>query len=157
VFARAAPAPTIEALLNRAAEARDGDQIRVYLCDDAPALRHLLRAYLEWSGDVQVVGEADDGGGLTAAVGAADADVVLLDLSMPKVDGLEALADLRAAEPDLGIVVLSGFEEHRMAAKAIALGADRYLEKASGMDEVRSTVRSVAAARRGARLLAEPA
>jgi DNA-binding NarL/FixJ family response regulator len=137
--------------------ARGDDRIRAYLCDDAPALRLLLRAYLEWGGDVEVVGEAADGHGLTTAVGEAGADVVLLDLSMPHVDGLEALADLRAAEPDLGIVVLSGFEEHRMAAKALALGADRYLEKAAGMDEVRSTVRAVAAARRGARVLAQAA
>ena len=57
---------------------------------------------------------------------------------MPRVDGLEALADLRAAAPDLGIVVLSGFEEHRMAAKALALGADRYVEKAAGMEDVRA-------------------
>jgi DNA-binding NarL/FixJ family response regulator len=73
---------------------------------------------------------------------------------MPRVDGLEALADLRAAEPDLGIVVLSGFEQHRMEPKALALGADRYLEKAAGMEEVRAAVRGVAAARRGARALA---
>jgi diguanylate cyclase (GGDEF)-like protein len=155
-FAPASPAIAMEALLVRAREARS-DQIRVYLCDDAPALRHLLRAYLEWGGDVEVVGEAGDGDGLTAAVGDAGADVLLLDLSMPRVDGLEALADLRAAAPDLGIVVLSGFEEHRMAAKALALGADRYLEKAAGMDVVRATVRAVAADRRGARSLAEAA
>ena len=127
----------------------------MYLCDDAPALRHLLRSYLEWGGDVEIVGEAGDGVGLTAAVGDAAADVVLLDLSMPRVDGLEALADLRAAAPELGIVVLSGFEERRMAAKALALGADRYVEKAAGMEVVRSSVRAVAAARRGARALAE--
>jgi DNA-binding NarL/FixJ family response regulator len=82
---------------------------------------------------------------------------VLLDLSMPHVDGVEALADLRAAAPDLGIVVLSGFEERRMAAKALALGADRYVEKAAGMEVVRTTVRAVAAARRGIRALAEAA
>ena len=70
---------------------------------------------------------------------------------MPRVDGLEALAELRAAAPDVGIVVLSGFERHRMAAKALALGADRYLEKAAGMEDVRATVRAVAAGRRGPR------
>ena len=86
-------------------------------------------------GDVDVVGEAADGEGLADAVRDAGADVVLLDLSMPRVDGLEALADLRAAAPELGIVVLSGFEEERMAAKALALGADRYLEKAVGMED----------------------
>jgi len=154
-FAAAAPAAAVEALLAQA-RARATERIRVYLCDDAPALRHLLRSFLEWGGDMEIAGEAEDGEGLTDAVRAARADVVLLDLSMPRVDGLEALADLRAAAPDLGIVVLSGFDEHRMGAKALALGADRYLEKAAGMEQVRATVRSVAAARRDA-VLAEAA
>ncbi|MGI8779529.1 MAG: EAL domain-containing protein [Solirubrobacteraceae bacterium] len=153
-FAAATPAIGVEALLVRAAAA-PADPIRVYLCDDAPALRHLLRSFLEWGGDVAIVGEAGDGEGLTEAVRGAEADVVLLDLSMPRVDGLEALADLRAADPDLGIVVLSGFEPQRMAANALALGADRYLEKAAGMEDVRATVRAVAAGRRVTRSLAE--
>ena len=152
-FAAAAPAMAVEALLVRGTVARP-DQIRVYLCDDAPALRHLLRSFLEWGGDVEIVGEAGDGEGLADAVRDAGADVVLLDLSMPRVDGLEALADLRAAALDVGVVVLSGFEEHRMAAKALALGADRYLEKAAGMEDVRATVRAVHADRRGPRQLA---
>ena len=87
----------------------------MFLCDDAPELRALLRAFLEWGGDVEIVGEAEDGEGLAEAVRDAEADVVLLDLSMPRVDGLEALAELRADDPALGIVVLSGFEPTRMA------------------------------------------
>jgi CheY-like chemotaxis protein len=152
-FAAAVPSIALEALLARGGSAAP-DPIRVFLCDDAPALRHLLRSFLEWGGDVEIVGEAGDGAGLADAVRDAGADVVLLDLSMPRVDGLEALADLRAVAPDLGIVVLSGFEEQRMAAKALALGADRYLEKAAGMERVRATVRAVHAGRRGPRSLA---
>ena len=143
-FAAAAPARRRRGAARARRRRARRSQIRVYLCDDAPALRHLLRSFLEWGGDVEIVGEAGDGEGLTDAVRDAGADVVLLDLSMPRVDGLEALADLRAAAPDLGIVVLSGFEEHRMAAKALALGADRYVEKAAGMEDVRTTVRAVA-------------
>ncbi len=152
-FAAAAPARAIEPLLARS-NAAPAERVRVFLCDDAPALRHLLRSFLEWGGDVEITGEAGDGEGLTEAVRDAGADVVLLDLSMPRVDGLEALADLRAALPDLGIVVLSGFEEQRMAAKALALGADRYVEKAAGMEDVRTAVRAVHAARRVPRSLA---
>jgi diguanylate cyclase (GGDEF)-like protein len=152
-FAPASPAHAVEALLAKAAPA-PSETIRVFLCDDAAPLRDLLRTFLELGGDVTIVGEAGDGEGLTEAVRGARPDVILLDLSMPRVDGLEALADLRAAEPDLGIVVLSGFEQHRMEPKALALGADRYLEKAAGMEEVRAAVRGVAAARRGARALA---
>jgi len=155
-FAPAAPAIAVEPLLART-PAPPTEQIRVYLCDDAPALRHLLRSFLEFEGDARIVGEAGDGEGLATAVREAGAHVVLLDLSMPRVDGLEALAELRASDPGVGIVVLSGFERHRMEAKALALGADRYLEKAAGMEEVRATVRAVAAARRGTRTFAEVA
>ena len=154
-YAAPAPAAAIEPLLARAvAPVAPAERIRAFLCDDAPALRHLLRTFLEWDGDVEVAGEAGDGEGLTALVRAAAADIVLLDLSMPRVDGLEALADLRAALPELGIVVLSGFEHERMAAKALALGADRYLEKAAGMEAVRAAVRAVHAARQAPRSLA---
>ena len=153
-FSPAVPAIDVEPLLAHVAP-RPADRIRVYLCDDAPHLRALLRTFLEWGGDVDVVGEAGDGEGLADAVREVAADVVLLDLSMPRVDGLEALVDLRAADPDLGIVVLSGFEPTRMEARALALGADRYLEKAAGMEDVRATVRAVAAGRRGPGALLE--
>jgi len=133
----AAPAPT-------APTAPGGSAVRVFLCDDVPDLRALLRAYLEADGGFAVVGEAGDGRGLPAAVRAAGADVILLDLSMPGVDGLEAIGALRAADPRLGIVVLSGFERERMAAQTLALGADRYLEKRAGMAAVRETVLAVA-------------
>jgi diguanylate cyclase (GGDEF)-like protein len=154
-FSAACSASAVEALL--AAEARraaaDGGPIRVFLCDDAPGLRALLRACLELDGDLSVVGEAGDGAGLLDAVRAVEADVVLLDLSMPNVDGLEALADLRAADDRLGVVVLSGFDARRMEAQALALGADRYVEKAAPMHEVARVVRDVIAERRGPRPL----
>jgi diguanylate cyclase (GGDEF)-like protein len=154
-----APASTPSAIAALLAQDDSAEQarIRVFLCDDAEDLRHLLRSFLEWAGDVTIVGEAGDGEGLTAAVRAAAADIVLLDLSMPKVDGLEALADLRADQRDVGIIVLSGFEAHQMEAKALALGADRYLTKASGMEDVRTAVRALAATRRGPKSLLEAA
>jgi DNA-binding NarL/FixJ family response regulator len=78
------------------------------------------------------------------------ADVVLLDLAMPHVDGLEALVELRAAAPGLGVVVLSGCDAARMAPKAFELGADDYIEKGAGKERVRAAVLAVAAGRRGA-------
>jgi len=131
-----------------AAPGREEEPVRVFLCDDVADLRALLRAFLEKDGAYAVVGEAGDGARLAGAVATARAEVVLLDLSMPEVDGLEAVAALRAADPTLGIVVLSGFEQARMEAQALALGADRYLEKRAGMAEVRRTVAEVALARR---------
>jgi DNA-binding NarL/FixJ family response regulator len=125
--------------------------LKVFICDDAPGLRALLRAYLEQEADVAVVGEADDGHGLAGRVRDADPDVVLLDLMMPRVGGLEALAELRAAGGRPGVVVLSGSDDLEMATRALALGADRYVEKAAGMEQVRVAVRAVATSRRSAR------
>jgi DNA-binding NarL/FixJ family response regulator len=140
--------PTPE--VRQAAAARDRD-VGVFLCDDAPALRRLLRAYLEREGGFAVVGECGDGERLAERVRAAAADAVVLDLSMPRVDGLEALAALRAAHPELGIVVLSGFDRATMAARALALGADRYVEKAAGMEQLRAALQAVCAERRAKR------
>ncbi len=122
----------------------------VFLCDDAPPLRQMLRAVLELEGGIVVVGEAGDGAGLTEAVRDADAEVVVLDVSMPRVDGLQALAALRAAGPDVGVIVFSGSDGEATAPRALALGADRYLEKAAGMEPVRAAVHAVAAERRAA-------
>jgi EAL domain-containing protein (putative c-di-GMP-specific phosphodiesterase class I)/ActR/RegA family two-component response regulator len=149
-FAPAAKAAEIEALLAAEAEARDArGPLRVFLCDDAPSLRRLLRSYLEAEPDLRVVGEAADGAHLTERVREAGADCVVLDLSMPRVDGLEALAELRANDPDIAIVVLSGFEARHMEAQVLALGADRYVAKRAGMRDVRAVIRDVVAARRG--------
>jgi diguanylate cyclase (GGDEF)-like protein len=127
----------------------DGD-LRVFVCDDAADLRALVRAALEWEDGVSVVGEAHSGAGLSDAVRAASADVVLLDLAMPDVDGLEAIPVLRGELPGVGIVVLSGFERARMESEALALGADRYLEKAAGLAAMRAAVREVGETRRAA-------
>jgi diguanylate cyclase (GGDEF)-like protein len=156
-FSAACSAPAIEALLAADArrEAHAPGPARVFLCDDAAGLRALLRVCLELDGDLTVVGEAGDGAGLVGAVREAAADVVLLDLSMPNVDGLEALAELRAADADIAVIVLSGFDARRMEAQALALGADRYVEKTAAMQEIAGVVREVIAARRGPRPLLE--
>jgi signal transduction histidine kinase len=102
---------------------------RVLLVDDVADLRFLLRVVLENDGAFHVVGEAGDG--LTAVELAAqlEPDVILLDLSMPTMDGLEALPRLREAAPTCAIAVLSGFEGSRIGDSTTALGADAYFEK----------------------------
>ena len=101
----------------------------VLLVDDVADLRFLLRVVLENDGAFQVVGEAGDG--LTAVELAAQLhpDVILLDLSMPTMDGLEALPRLREVAPTCAIAVLSGFEGSRIGESTSALGADAYFEK----------------------------
>src|SRR5204862_8267248 len=122
------------------------EPIRVFLCDDVPELRTLLRFALEEAADVRVVGEAGAAATGIERVGELQPDVLLLDLSMPGLDGLEAIPLLKEAAPDLGIIVFSGFAADRMRDPALALGADRYLEKGEPLEVVRDAVREVALA-----------
>ena len=92
---------------------------------------------------MEVVGEAADGDAVVALVAALRPDVVLLDLSMPKVDGLEALPRIRAAAPWAGVVVLSGRDEAVAGPQALALGAERFMPKPAGAAAIRDAVLDV--------------
>ena len=124
--------------------------IRVALCDDVTELRELFREVLEGAG-VEVVGEAEDGAAAIELVAAERPDVLLLDLEMPVMDGLEALPHLIERSPETAIVVLSGFSAGAMAQKAVELGAHSYLEKGAKLASILDTVQVAAAAPRRAR------
>ena len=115
---------------------------RVFICDDNPELRELTRIGLEEDPDLRVVGEAQDAPTAIAAMTACHPDVLLLDLSMPGMDGLEALPSIKAAAPGTRIVIFSGFSAHRLADKSRELGADEYVEKGAPMEALRDTVRA---------------
>jgi signal transduction histidine kinase len=101
----------------------------VLLVDDVPELRRLLRHVLEWSERFAVVAEADNGLDAIKLTEEHRPDLVLLDVSMPVMDGMQALPRIRAASPSTRVVVLSGFEAERLAESAMAEGASAYLEK----------------------------
>jgi signal transduction histidine kinase len=101
----------------------------VLLVDDVADLRFLLRVVLETDGAFEVVGEAGDGETAIDMCARTRPEVIVLDLSMPTMDGLEALPRLRELAPDATIAVLTGFEGKKIAASAAALGADAYFEK----------------------------
>lgn len=92
-------------------------------------LRALVRLTLERSGAFTVVGQAADGQQAIEVVACAQPDLVLLDISMPVMDGLEALPRIRLVAPDAAVVMLSGFAESRLGADASSRGAVAYLEK----------------------------
>ena len=102
---------------------------RVVLADDVAALRRLVRIGLESSGRFRVVGEASTGAMAVDMVRREKPDLVLLDLSMPEMDGLEALPRILEASPETRVAVFSGFNHVRMAPVALRLGASAYIEK----------------------------
>ncbi|MTV27040.1 response regulator [Nitriliruptoraceae bacterium ZYF776] len=110
--------------------------VRTLLVDDAEELRLLVRTVLERSGRYEVVGEAGDGLAAIEQVERlhAELDLVVLDLSMPRMDGLEALPHLRRLAPDARVVVLSAFRESTTAATALEAGAHGYVEKGGAPD-----------------------
>jgi DNA-binding NarL/FixJ family response regulator len=121
--------------------------VHIYLCDDVPELRQLLRIILEEDPDLLVVGESGDAQIGIEEIAELQPNVVLLDLSMPGMDGLEALPLIRRAAPGTSVIVFSGFTEARMASLVLERGADRYIEKGEPLERVREAVRELAISR----------
>lgn len=120
--------------------------LRVVVIDDAADLRELLRIALS-RGGMSVVGEAGDGLAGIEAVRTGRPDVVLLDLSMPVMDGLEALPHIRALAPAARIIVLSGFGATELTQRALDAGADGYLQKGVSLGRILDHIREMTATR----------
>jgi DNA-binding NarL/FixJ family response regulator len=122
--------------------------MRVFLCDDVADMRLLMRLTLEEVPDLKVVGEADNGASALTAVAESQPDVVLVDLSMPGMDGLDLIPRLRRLAPDTGIVVYTALASPRVEAQAFRRGADRFLKKGAPLERLREVTRQVAFERR---------
>lgn len=120
---------------------------RVLLVDDTADLRDMLRMAFSRADGFEVVAEAGDGRAGLEVAERERPDVVLLDLAMPVMDGLEALPGMRALLPDAVIVVLSGFGAGAMATQAVDRGADGYVEKGTSLKALLARVRELADAR----------
>ena len=119
--------------------------VRVVLADDHPMYRYGLRAVLEQSESVEVVASAGDGAELLGVVSDHRPDVVITDLSMPDLDGVEATRLLIAAQPDLAVLVLTMHEDDEHVFAALRAGARGYLVKGAGGEEIVRAVLAVAA------------
>jgi DNA-binding NarL/FixJ family response regulator len=123
--------------------ARTGsDRIRVLLVDDHPWVRASLAELLSDEDDLTVVGECEDGSQVVDAVSRLHPDVVLMDLSMPVMNGLAATEAVRAVEPEPRIVVLTG-EGAAAEPKVVAAGAHALLSKSGRSDALLGCVRTV--------------
>jgi DNA-binding NarL/FixJ family response regulator len=116
--------------------------IRVVVTDDHPVVRQGLRSYLEAQG-FEVVAEAADGAEAVEAVRRTRPDVLLTDLVMAGVDGIEAISRLRAEGPPVGILVLTSFSGAEQVIPAIRAGADGYLLKDAGPEALARAIRAV--------------
>lgn len=123
------------------------DVITIVLADDHALFRRGLRSMLELEPDLRVVGEAADGLEVQDRVGELQPDLVLLDINMPQVDGIDAARALRRNFPHLGIVMLTMFGEDEVVERALDAGADGYLRKDTPFDDIVATVRATAARR----------
>jgi DNA-binding NarL/FixJ family response regulator len=118
--------------------------ISVIVADDHPVFRQGLRALLDGVPDIELIGEAADGEGAVALALERKPAVVLMDLRMPGLNGIEATRKINAAEPAVGILVLTMFEDDDSVFAAMRAGARGYLLKGSEQEEVTRAIRSIA-------------
>ena len=136
---REQPAPRVLPSLPVQRPSSRGTGPRVLLVDDADDIRAMLRVTLEISG-MRIVGEAATGEDAVRLAGDTLPDVVLLDLAMPGMDGLEALPLILVEAPEARVVVMSGFAASHIEATTLALGASAYLEKGTSIHDVAQVI-----------------
>lgn len=118
--------------------------IRVLIADDHELVRYALRTLLEGEDGIEVVAECPDGEGVVERMEDTDVDVVLLDLRMPGIGGLEACRQVKRAKPDTNVLVLTSFDDDDEVFGVLAAGASGYILKDTRPDLVVQAVRTVA-------------
>ncbi|MCP4664294.1 MAG: response regulator transcription factor [bacterium] len=117
--------------------------IRVVIAEDHAIVRAGLKRILGESPDIEVVAEAADGHQALERVRESRPDVVVLDVTMPRKDGLDTLKELRAHYPDLRILILSMHPEEELAARFLRQGADGYMTKQSAPEQLLGAIRKI--------------
>ena len=120
------------------------EKIRVVIADDHPVVRTGLRLMLDMGERIELVGEAADGVAAIHLVSSLEPDVVLMDLRMPAMDGLEAIERIRAEWPHIAIIVLTTYDEDEMMLRSLQAGVRGYLLKESGLETVLQAIESAA-------------
>jgi DNA-binding NarL/FixJ family response regulator len=119
-------------------------QIKILIADDHPMMREALRMALEDEPDLQVVGEAASGSEAVKMVAQTGPDVILMDLLMPEMDGLKAIAQLQASHPHTKVLVVTSLEDEQKVLAAIQAGALGYFPKTAPRPYLLEAIRKVA-------------
>jgi len=119
-------------------------KIRVLIADDHDIVRMGIQALFVDAGDVEIAGEAGDGRDAVAAAERLRPDVILMDLLMPRMDGVEAIREIRERQPDTRIIILTGAHVDAMILAALRAGALSLVDKASARRELLEAVRLAA-------------
>ncbi len=119
------------------------EQIQIVVVDDHPVLRDGLSAVLSTQPDFRVIGEAESGVEAVGIIVELRPDVVMLDLEMPEMDGVETLKRLREHNPDIRVIVFTAFDTDERILAAVQAGAQGYLRKGAPRDQIFEAVRVV--------------
>lgn len=122
-------------------------KVRVLLADDHAVVRAGIRQFLERSGKIQVIAEAGDGREATRQIEQHQPDVAVLDIQMPEMSGIEVTGWARSAYPRLGILVLTAYDDEPYVRAVLKAGANGYVLKTAGPDDIVQAVLEVAEGR----------
>ncbi|UCV01722.1 response regulator [Dechloromonas denitrificans] len=117
--------------------------IRILLADDHKILREALKGILEREHDIALVGEANDGAETIKLTREVHPDIVLMDIGMPVMGGIEAARTLLAEQPELKVIALSTYSDRRIVLQMLDAGARGYIVKSAGRDELLRGIRAV--------------
>lgn len=117
--------------------------IKVILADDHAIVRAGIRQFLEQAGDIQVVGEASDGEEALVMIRQIIPDVAVLDIQMPKVNGIEVSREIRAQRWPIGVLILTAYDDDPYISAVLKTGANGYVLKTASPDEIIGAVRDV--------------
>jgi DNA-binding NarL/FixJ family response regulator len=117
--------------------------IRLLIADDHKLMREGLKALIEKESDMQVVGEAEDGNSTVSLAGKSSPHVIVMDVSMPDLNGIEATRKILHANPNVKVVGLSGHADQHFVREMLSAGASAYLLKHTAFDELLRAIRAV--------------
>lgn len=119
------------------------EKIRVLLADDHVLVRQGIRQFLEDTGDITVIAEADNGAEALRLAAVHDLDVAVLDIRMPEITGVEVTRRIKSTHPDVRVLILTAYDDDPYVFALLQAGADGYVLKTATADELVTAVRSV--------------